>query len=102
MNAKCEMIHVYCKCKKYVSLIDATQNNNYHDKYFTEIDFDLSKALFIFSYNDEDRVNPILKDRMYRIQTQGYEQKEKITTEQLQQQVSEKILIMLKFDIAFV
>ena len=26
-------------------LIDATQNNNFHDKYFSEIDFDLSKAL---------------------------------------------------------
>ena len=40
---------------------------------------DLSKCLFIFSYNDENAVNPILKDRMYRIQTKGYETKEKIT-----------------------
>jgi ATP-dependent Lon protease len=49
----------------------------FHDKYFSEIDFDLSKALFIFSYNDESKVNPILLDRMYRIQTKGYETKEK-------------------------
>ena len=59
-------------------LTDTTQNNQYHDKYFSEIDFDLSKCLFIFSYNDESKVNPILKDRMYNIETKGYETKEKI------------------------
>ena len=58
-------------------LIDSTQNSNFHDKYFSEIDFDLSKALFIFSYNDESKVNPILLDRMYKISTKGYDLKEK-------------------------
>jgi ATP-dependent Lon protease len=59
-------------------LTDTTQNNQFQDKYFTEIDFDLSKCLFIFSYNDESKVSPILKDRMYRIQTKGYDAKEKV------------------------
>jgi len=59
-------------------LTDTTQNSQFHDKYFSEIDFDLSKCLFIFSYNDESKVNPILKDRMYRIQTKGYIAKEKL------------------------
>jgi ATP-dependent Lon protease len=59
-------------------LTDTSQNQQFHDKYFSEVDFDISKCLFIFSYNDESRVNPILKDRMYRIQTKGYETKEKI------------------------
>jgi ATP-dependent Lon protease len=59
-------------------LTDTTQNNQFHDKYFNEVDFDLSRCLFIFSYNDENAVNPILKDRMYRIQTKGYDVKEKI------------------------
>ena len=58
-------------------LTDTSQNSELHDKYFSEIDFDLSKCLFIFSYNDESRVNPILLDRMYKIQTQGYEKKDK-------------------------
>jgi len=58
-------------------LTDTTQNNQYHDKYFSEIDFDLSKCLFIFSYNDESKVNPILLDRMYKIQTEGYDKKDK-------------------------
>ena len=58
-------------------LTDTTQNSQFHDKYFSEIDFDLSKVLFIFSYNDENKINPILKDRMYRIQTKGYDLKQK-------------------------
>ena len=58
-------------------LTDTTQNSQFHDKYFAELDFDLSKCLFIFSYNDETKVNPILKDRMYRIMTKGYDKKQK-------------------------
>jgi hypothetical protein len=58
-------------------LTDTSQNSQFHDKYFSEINFDLSKCLFIFSYNDESKINPILKDRMYRIKTKGYNQKEK-------------------------
>ena len=58
-------------------LTDTSQNSQFHDKYFAEIDFDLSKCLFIFSYNDESKINPILRDRMYRICTKGYEKKQK-------------------------
>lgn len=60
-------------------LTDTTQNSQFHDKYFADLDFDLSKALFIFSYNYEDKINPILRDRMYRIETKGYDAKDKIT-----------------------
>ena len=59
-------------------LTDTTQNSNFHDKYFSEIELDLSKALFIFSYNDESKINPILLDRMYKISIKGYETKDKI------------------------
>ena len=59
-------------------LTDTTQNSQFHDKYFAEIDFDLSKCLFIFSYNDPLKVNPILLDRMYKIKTTGYKVKDKI------------------------
>jgi ATP-dependent Lon protease len=58
-------------------LTDTSQNTQYHDKYFAEVDFDLSKCLFIFSYNDESKINPILRDRMYRIHTKGYDKKQK-------------------------
>ena len=59
-------------------LTDTTQNSTYSDKYFSEISIDMSKALFIFSYNDETAVNPILKDRMYKIETKGYKTKDKL------------------------
>ncbi len=58
-------------------LTDTTQNSQFHDKYFSEIELDLSKCLFIFSYNEEKNVNPILRDRMYCIATRGYKLKEK-------------------------
>ena len=59
-------------------LTDGTQNDEFDDKYMAGVKFDMSKALFMFSYNDESLVNPILKDRMYSIQTKGYTTKEKI------------------------
>ena len=59
-------------------LIDTSQNTQFHDKYFADIDFDLSKCLFIFSYNDENKVNPILRDRMYKIETKGYDANQKL------------------------
>ena len=58
-------------------LTDTSQNSQFHDKYFSEVAFDLSKCLFIFSYNDESRVNPVLLDRMYKIRTAGYGTKDK-------------------------
>ena len=60
-------------------LTDTSQNDKFHDKYFSEIEFDLSKCMFFFSYNDPDKVNPILRDRMYTIKTNGYNSSEKVT-----------------------
>tara|TARA_E500000178_G_C16927841_1_gene710270 strand:+ start:1 stop:1134 length:1134 start_codon:yes stop_codon:yes gene_type:complete len=48
-------------------LIDYTQNDSFQDKYFSGIDIDLSKALFIFSYNDPSVIDRILLDRIHRI-----------------------------------
>lgn len=61
-----------------IHLTDSSQNDKYHDKYFTDFDFDLSKSLIIFSYNHEENINPILRDRMVRIETKGYNSKEKM------------------------
>lgn len=58
-------------------LTDTSQNSQFHDKYFSEIELDLSKCMFIFSYNEEEKVNRILRDRMYRISTRGYKLNEK-------------------------
>ena len=55
-----------------IHLTDSTQNDKYQDKYFVGVDFDMSRCLLIFSYNDEAAINPILRDRMVRIKTDGY------------------------------
>jgi len=75
-------------------LTDTSQNTQFHDKYFAELDFDLSKCLFIFSYNDESKINPILKDRMYRIHTKGYNLKQKtiISNNYLLPKIREQVL----------
>ena len=51
----------------FTHLIDSTQNDSFQDKYFSGIDLDLSKALFIFSYNDPEQIDRILLDRIHRI-----------------------------------
>jgi ATP-dependent Lon protease len=58
-------------------LTDKAQNMHFHDKYFGDMDIDISKALFIFSFNDESMINPILKDRLSIIRLKGYDEKEK-------------------------
>jgi ATP-dependent Lon protease len=58
-------------------LTDATQNSHFNDKYFGGVDLDLSKALFIFSFNDIEKINKILLDRLYVIYMDGYSIKEK-------------------------
>ena len=58
--------------------LESRINEHFNDKYFQGIDFDLSKAIFIFSFNDEYKINKILKDRMYNIETKGYNTNDKI------------------------
>ena len=61
-----------------IHLTDGSQNDRFQDKYFTGIDLDLSRCLFIFSHNNPEKVNPILRDRMYNIAVQGFSMKEKL------------------------
>ena len=50
-----------------VHLTDPVQNNTFTDKYFSDFEIDLSKVVFVFSFNDEKSINPILKDRLHII-----------------------------------
>ena len=62
-----------------IHLTDFSQNDHFNDKYYSNIPIDLSKALFIFSLNDLTKVNPILRDRMFMIQTSKLTPEEKLT-----------------------
>jgi ATP-dependent Lon protease len=61
-----------------IHITDGSQNDKFQDKYFSGIDIDLSRCLFIFSHNNHERVNPILRDRMYNIKVNGFNLKEKL------------------------
>jgi ATP-dependent Lon protease len=60
-----------------IHMTDRSQNSQFHDRYFAGVDFDLSQCLFVFSFNDIERVHPILKDRMTVIHCGGYNEKDK-------------------------
>ena len=60
-------------------LTDPSQNSLFQDNYFPGVHIDLSKSLFIFSFNDESKVDRILKDRMYVINTKGFKPEDKIS-----------------------
>ena len=59
-------------------ITDFSQNDVFNDKYYSGVSFDISKALFIFSFNDERKINPILRDRMTIIRTKGFNIKDKV------------------------
>jgi ATP-dependent Lon protease len=60
-------------------LIDPTQNDEFQDKYFNGVDLDLSKVLFIFSYNDVNAIDRILLDRIHRIKFEHLSLDDKLT-----------------------
>lgn len=59
-------------------LTDATQNDDFEDKFFSGIKLDLSRVLIVFSFNDLDLIDPILKDRITIIETKPLSISEKI------------------------
>jgi ATP-dependent Lon protease len=59
-------------------LLDSTQNSSFQDKYFSGIDLDLSKILFILSYNDVESIDKILLDRVHRIKFDSLSIEDKI------------------------
>ena len=62
-------------------LTDSTQNSSFQDKYFNNIDIDLSKVLFIFSYNDVTLIDKILLDRIHRVKFDNLTLDEKLVIE---------------------
>ena len=62
----------------FTHLIDQTQNDSFQDKYFSGVDIDLSKVLFIFSYNDPEQIDKILLDRIHRIKFENLTTDEKV------------------------
>ena len=60
-----------------IHLTDYTQNTTFMDEYMDGIAIDLSRATFIFSFNDKNKISPILLDRMEIIKFHPYTLTEK-------------------------
>jgi len=59
-------------------MLDSTQNTCFQDKYFAGVDFDLSQALIVLSYNDASMIDRVLLDRIHRIKFKSLREEEKV------------------------
>jgi ATP-dependent Lon protease len=60
-----------------LEVLDPEQNHSFYDNYL-EMEYDLSRVLFIATANDINAIQPALRDRMEIIELNGYAMKEKV------------------------
>ena len=60
-----------------LEVLDPEQNTTFHDNYI-DMEYDLSKVLFIATANNVGNINPALRDRMEMINISGYILEDKI------------------------
>lgn len=61
-----------------IHVTDPNTNANFSDAFFNEVTFNLDHVLFVFSYNDSDKIDKILLDRIEKIEVKPFSLNEKI------------------------
>ena len=56
-----------------IHLTDTAQNSHFKDRFLGNVSVDLSHAMIVFSFNDISKVNKILLDRLYVIETDTFD-----------------------------
>jgi len=76
-----------------IHLTDPMTNGSFQDRFFQEITFPLNKVIFIFSFNDINKIDKILLDRMEILNIESYNVKEKINiaTDHLLKDISKDV-----------
>ncbi len=66
-----------------IHITDPNMNQHFQDRFYSSsIEFDLSGVLIVFSYNDSEKLDPILLDRIKEIKISAYSTQEKISIAQ--------------------
>jgi endopeptidase La len=61
-----------------IHLTDPNTNKTFQDRFFQGVDFPLDKVIFIASYNDSNKIDPILLDRLIELEVKPYNIEDKI------------------------
>ncbi len=72
-----EMIFAVIPAVHLLEVLDPEQNHTFYDNYL-EMEYDLSKVLFIATANNVQNIQPALRDRLEIIDLSGYAVEEKI------------------------
>lgn len=83
-----------------IHLIDPSANTSLRDRYLHGLDIDFSKCIFVFSYNDPEKINPVLLNRIKRIgfDTPTHVQKKEIVQTQLIPRIQARLHTTVTFE----
>ena len=62
----------------FLHISDPVQQEEFTDQYLSEIKIDLSNIIFVYSFNDEKNIDPILRNRIPILKVPGYSTKDKL------------------------